>query len=174
MYDPSLYCFQDSYIADAPSQFSIPRHRLTILTKCFSLVTDDISVRSYFNPGLRDLRDYVNQSGLSRAAIFNQVEASLARLGTDYIDLLQIHRMDLENADAEETMKALHDLVQAGKVRYLGASSMFTWQFHHYNHVAEVRISLRSQSTCLLMRHPCVQKNGWTPFISMQNQYSLL
>lgn len=87
---------------------------------------------------MADTRDYVNQSGLSRAAIFSQVDASLARLGTDYIDLLQIHRADLENASAEETMKALHDLVQTGKVRYLGASSMWTWQLQHYNHVAEV------------------------------------
>jgi aryl-alcohol dehydrogenase-like predicted oxidoreductase len=98
-------------------------------------------------------RDYVNQWGLSRAAIFNAVEDSLARLETTYIDLLQIHRADPEVPFAE-TMEALHDLVKAGKVRYIGASSMWAWQFAEYQHVAE--------------------KNGWTKFVSMQNQYSLL
>lgn len=104
---------------------------------------------------LKDDRDYVNQDGLSRGAIFNQVHASLARLPTNYLDLLQIHRHD-PNTSFEDTMKALHDLMQAGKVRYIGASSMAmrTWQFCEYQHVAE--------------------KNGWTKFISMQNDYSLL
>jgi aryl-alcohol dehydrogenase-like predicted oxidoreductase len=98
-------------------------------------------------------RDYVNQSGLSREAIFNQVAGSLARLQTDYIDVYQVHRFD-PAVPIEETMKALHDLVQSGKVRYIGASSMRAWQFAEMNHVAE--------------------KNGWTKFISMQNEYSLL
>lgn len=104
-------------------------------------------------PNLKDTREYVNQSGLSRAAIFNAVNASLARLETSYIDLLQIHRYD-PDTPPEETMKALHDLVQSGKVRYIGASSMRSWQFSELNHIAE--------------------KNGWTKFISMQNEYSLL
>ena len=104
-------------------------------------------------PWLKDTRDYVNQSGLSRAAIFNQVDASLERLQTSYIDLLQIHRYD-PDTPPEETMKALHDLVQSGKVRYIGASSMRAWQFSELNHIAE--------------------KNGWTKFVSMQNEYSLL
>lgn len=86
---------------------------------------------------LYDTRDYINNYGLSRTAIFNQVDASLARLDTPYIDLLQIHRSDLDNTSAEETMKALHDLVASGKVRYIGASSMWAWQLAHYNHVAE-------------------------------------
>jgi aryl-alcohol dehydrogenase-like predicted oxidoreductase len=81
-------------------QFQIPRHRLTILTKCFNLVTDDVSI-SAFQPGIKDTRDYVNQSGLSRQAIFNQVNDSLARLEMDYVDLLQIHRADLKNVTAE-------------------------------------------------------------------------
>jgi len=102
---------------------------------------------------LRETRDYQNQYGLSRAAIFNAVEASLDRLQTSYIDLLQIHRYD-PDVRAEETMKALHDLIQMGKVRYIGACSMRTWQFAHLNEVAE--------------------KNGWTKFISMQSEYSLL
>jgi aryl-alcohol dehydrogenase-like predicted oxidoreductase len=109
--------------------------------------------RTAFNPDLAKLTQYINQRGLSRAAIFNAVEASLARLETPYIDLLQIHRYDSE-VPAEETMKALHDLVQSGKVRYIGASSMRCWQFAHLNEVAS--------------------KNGWTKFVSMQDEYSLL
>jgi len=140
-------------IGKAIKKYNIPRHRLVILSKCFMLTHDELDVYTPFNPNLRNTRDYVNQSGLSRPAIFNQVEASLERLQTSYIVVLQIHRSDLDNTPAEETMKALHDLVQMGKVRYLGASSMWTWQFAHYNHVAE--------------------KDGWTPFISMTNQYSL-
>ncbi|GJC99101.1 aldo/keto reductase [Colletotrichum higginsianum] len=94
-----------------------------------------------------------NQWGLSRGAIFNQVEASLKRLDTPYIDLLQIHRFD-PSTPIEETMKALHDLVLTGKVRYIGASSMWGTQFAQMQFVAE--------------------KNGWTKFVSMQNQYNLL
>jgi aryl-alcohol dehydrogenase-like predicted oxidoreductase len=90
--------------------------------------------------------------GLSRGAIFKAVDASLKRLGTDYIDLLQIHRYD-PTVPPEETMKALHDLVQAGRVRYIGASSMWTYQFANMQFIAE--------------------KNGWTKFVSMQNRYNL-
>jgi aryl-alcohol dehydrogenase-like predicted oxidoreductase len=104
-------------------------------------------------PELQHVQKYQNQYGLSRAAIFNAVEASLERLDTTYIDLLQIHRFD-PNTPAEETMKALHDLVESGKVRYIGASTMWTWQFAHYNSVAE--------------------KHGWTKFVSIQPEYSLL
>jgi len=92
-------------------------------------------------------------TGLSRTAIFTAVNASLARLETDYLDLLQIHRFD-PTVPIEETMEALHDLVRAGKVRYIGASSMWTYQFAMMQHVAE--------------------KNGWTKFVSMQDRYSLL
>jgi len=94
-----------------------------------------------------------NGAGLSRGAILTQVEASLRRLGTDYIDLYQIHRYDPQTP-IEETMQALHDLVRTGKVRYLGASSMWAWQFAQAQHAAEL--------------------NGWTPFVSMQDQYNLL
>ncbi|KAK7452145.1 hypothetical protein VKT23_012250 [Stygiomarasmius scandens] len=131
----------------------IPRNEILILTKCTGLVHKDVSVRGALHPELQDTREYVNQAGLSRAAIFNAVEASLARLNTTYIDLLQIHRFD-PKVEPEEIMKALHDLVQSGKVRYLGASSMRTWQFALLNEVAG--------------------KNGWTKFVSMQNEYSLL
>jgi 1-deoxyxylulose-5-phosphate synthase len=92
-------------------------------------------------------------SGLSRKAILEQIDASLTRLGTDYVDLYQIHRFDRDTPVAE-TMEALHDIVRAGKVRYLGASSMFGWQFAKLQRAAEV--------------------GGWTPFVSMQNQYNLL
>ena len=92
-------------------------------------------------------------SGLSRKAILEQVDASLARLGTDYVDLYQIHRFD-PDTPVEETMEALHDVVRAGKVRYLGASSMWAWQFAAMQHAADL--------------------GGWTRFVSMQNQYSLL
>lgn len=92
-------------------------------------------------------------SGLSRKAIMEQIDASLRRLGTDYVDLYQIHRFDRETP-VEETMAALHDVVRAGKARYLGASSMWAWQFAKLQHAAE--------------------RNGLTRFVSMQNQYSLL
>ena len=124
-----------------------------IASKCFHLVPDDPSIRPHLAPELKQQLQYVNQSGLSRAAIFNAVDASLARLETPYLDLLQIHRYDPE-VPAEETMKALHDLVERGKVRYIGASSMRCWQFAHLNEVAS--------------------KNGWTKFVSMQDEYSLL
>ncbi|WP_153502651.1 aldo/keto reductase [Cumulibacter manganitolerans] len=91
--------------------------------------------------------------GLSRKAIMAECEASLRRLGTDFIDLYQIHRWDY-STPIDETMEALHDLVRSGKVRYLGASSMHAWQFAKAQHLAEM--------------------NGWTPFIAMQDHYNLL
>jgi aryl-alcohol dehydrogenase-like predicted oxidoreductase len=94
-----------------------------------------------------------NDSGLSRGAILTQVDASLKRLKTDYIDLYQIHRYDA-NTPIEETLEALHDLVRSGKVRYIGASSMWTWQFVQAQYLADLR--------------------GWTRFVSMQNHYNLL
>ncbi|THV30004.1 aldo/keto reductase [Glycomyces paridis] len=92
-------------------------------------------------------------SGLSRRAVFEQIDASLQRLKTDYVDLYQIHRFD-PDTPVEETMEALHDLVKAGKVRYIGASSMWAWQFAKMQHAADL--------------------GGWTRFVSMQDQYSLL
>lgn len=94
-----------------------------------------------------------NGGGLSRKHILAQVDKSLERLGMDYIDLLIIHRWDY-NTPIEETMEALHDLVKSGKVRYIGASAMYAWQFQKAQYVAE--------------------SNGWTKFISMQNHYNLL
>lgn len=134
-------------------QSGIPRERLVIATKCYGLVSDSVGERTVTTPELKTQRYYINQFGLSRAAIFNAVDASLARLQLSYVDLLQIHRFD-PDTPVEETMKALHDLVESGKVRYIGASSMRTWQFAMMNEVAE--------------------KKGWTRFVSMQNEYSLL
>ncbi|WP_213816836.1 aldo/keto reductase [Glaciihabitans sp. dw_435] len=91
--------------------------------------------------------------GLSRAAIMHEVDASLKRLNTDYIDLYQIHRFD-PTVPVEETMEALHDVVKAGKARYIGASSMYAWQFSKMQYAADA--------------------NGWTRFVSMQDQYNLL
>ena len=99
------------------------------------------------------MSDRPNDGGLSRGHIMDAVDNSLRRLGTDHIDLYQIHRWD-DETPIEETMQALHDCVRAGKVRYLGASSMHAWQFAKAQHVAE--------------------RNGWTPFVSMQNHYNLL
>ena len=99
------------------------------------------------------MHDGPGGGGLSRKAIFEQADASLARLGTDYIDLYQIHRFD-PDTPVEETMEALHDLIKGGKVRYIGASSMHAWQFAKLQHAADL--------------------GGWTRFVSMQNQYNLL
>lgn len=98
-------------------------------------------------------KEYVNRGGLSRRAIHDAVDKSLARMGIDYIDLLQIHRFD-PHTPVEETMEALHDLVKSGKVLYIGASSMWAYQFATMQFVAE--------------------KHGWTKFVSMQNHYNLL
>ncbi len=98
-------------------------------------------------------RDGPNSRGLSRKAIMSSIDASLRRLGTDYVDLYQIHRWDPE-VPIEETLEALHDVVKAGKARYLGASSMWAWQFSKALHTAE--------------------SQGWTRFATMQNHYNLL
>jgi 1-deoxyxylulose-5-phosphate synthase len=94
-----------------------------------------------------------NGGGLSRKHIMSAIDASLGRLGMDYVDLYQIHRWD-NRTPIEETMEALHDVVRAGKARYIGASSMFAWQFAKAQHVAE--------------------RNGWTQFVAMQNHYNLI
>jgi aryl-alcohol dehydrogenase-like predicted oxidoreductase len=99
------------------------------------------------------MRPDVNGAGLSRKAIFAEIDASLKRLGTDYVDLYQIHRFDKE-VPLEETLEALHDVVKAGKARYIGASSMHAWQFCRALYLADL--------------------HGWTRFVSMQNHYNLL
>ncbi|MET7747615.1 aldo/keto reductase [Micromonospora sp. NPDC005367] len=99
------------------------------------------------------MRPGPNGAGLSRKAINTEIDNSLRRLGTDYVDLYQIHRFDYATP-IEETLEALHDLVKAGKVRYIGASSMHAWQFAKALYLADL--------------------NGWTRFVSMQNHYNLL
>jgi aryl-alcohol dehydrogenase-like predicted oxidoreductase len=94
-----------------------------------------------------------NGAGLSRKSILFEIDQSLRRLGTDYVDLYQIHRFD-HRTPIEETMEALHDVVKAGKARYIGASSMWAWQFAKAQHTAET--------------------HGWTRFVSMQNHYNLI
>jgi 1-deoxyxylulose-5-phosphate synthase len=112
------------------------RDRLVLATKVFYPMSDD-----------------PNDRGLSRKHIAASIDRSLARMGTDYVDLYVIHAFDAVTP-VEETMEALHDTVRAGKVRYLGASTMYTWQFAKMNHVAAM--------------------NGWTPFVNMQCQYNVL
>lgn len=99
------------------------------------------------------MRPGPNGAGLSRKAIFTEIDQSLRRLGTDYIDLYQIHRLD-QGTPMEETLEALHDVVKAGKARYLGASSMHAWEFSKAIHLQRA--------------------NGWSRFVSMQNHYNLL
>jgi len=99
------------------------------------------------------MRDEPNGKGLSRKAIFTEIDNSLQRLGTDYVDLYQIHRWDY-TTPIEETMEALHDVVKAGKARYIGASSMFAWQFSKALYTSDL--------------------HGWTRFVSMQNQLNLV
>jgi aryl-alcohol dehydrogenase-like predicted oxidoreductase len=99
------------------------------------------------------MRPGPNGAGLSRKAIMQEIDASLARLGTDYVDLYQIHRFD-HATPIEETLEALHDVVKAGKARYIGASSMYAWQFATMLHISEA--------------------NGWTRFATMQNYVNLL
>jgi aryl-alcohol dehydrogenase-like predicted oxidoreductase len=112
------------------------RERLVLATKVYYPMSDD-----------------PNDRGLSRKHIAASIDRSLARMGTDYVDLYVIHAFDADTP-VEETMQALHDIVRAGKVRYLGASTMYAWQFANMNHVAAM--------------------HGWTPFVNMQCQYNLL
>jgi len=114
----------------------INRESIVVATKVFNPMSDDI-----------------NDRGLSRKHIMASIDNSLKRLQMDYVDLYQIHRWDYDTP-IEETMEALNDVVRAGKVRYIGASSMFAWQFSKAQHVAEM--------------------NGWTKFVSMQNHYNLV
>jgi len=118
--------------------------------KDFASSRDDvvIATKCYFPTS-----DKPNRGGLSRKHIFEAIDASLKRLGMDYVDLYQIHRFDKETP-LEETLEALHDLVRSGKVRYIGASSMYAWQFAKAQYIAD--------------------KRGFTRFISMQNHYNLV
>ncbi|KAK5789189.1 hypothetical protein VI817_008313 [Penicillium citrinum] len=141
----------ETIIGKALERYSIPRSRVVIMTKLYyPVLEDDPDARP--NPAIND-GPLVNQMGLSRKHIFDAVDGSLRRLNSDYIDVLQLHRLDRETSP-EEIMRALHDLVQMGKVRYLGASSMHCWEFARLQYTAKMK--------------------NWTPFISMQGLYNLL
>jgi aryl-alcohol dehydrogenase-like predicted oxidoreductase len=114
----------------------VPRDQLVFTTKARYAMSDD-----------------PNDQGLSRKHLLSSIDASLTRMGTDYVDIFMAHAYD-STTPIEETMEALHDIVRSGKARYLGASTMYAWQFAQMNSVA--------------------RENGWTPFVNMQCQYSLL
>ncbi|CAO3701231.1 unnamed protein product [Rhizopus microsporus] len=139
-------------LGKAIKKFNMPRSRIVVATKLFFTVSEEMSQNTLGVRAQADIQT-VNSSGLSRKHIFEAVDASLERLGLDYIDLYQIHRFDPETP-IEETMEALNDLVRSGKVRYIGASSGYAWQFQKANAIAERR--------------------GWAKFVSMQNLYNLL
>ena len=126
----------EEIVGRALKDFGGSRERYVVATKVFNAMGDD-----------------PNERGLSRKHIMHAIDASLRRIGTDYVDLYQIHRFDYETP-VEETMRALHDVVKAGKALYIGASSMFAWQFAKMLHVADSR--------------------RLTRFVSMQNHYNLI
>jgi aryl-alcohol dehydrogenase-like predicted oxidoreductase len=139
-------------LGKAIKQLNLPRDEIVVMTKVFCTVGRD-STHLVATGAKPDELGYVNQHGLSRKHIFAAVKHSLERLQLDYIDLYQCHRFD-PNTPIEETMQALHDIVKAGYVRYIGMSSCYAWQFHAMQNYAI--------------------NNKLTPFISMQNYYSLL
>ncbi|KAI9019262.1 NADP-dependent oxidoreductase domain-containing protein [Phycomyces nitens] len=139
-------------LGKAIKQLQMPRNRIVVATKLLFPVSQDVGVNLYHS-NLDQSQEYVNTYGLSRKHVLDAVEASLERLGLEYIDLYQIQRFS-RNTPIEETMEALNDLVRSGKVRYIGASSMKAWEFQKANSIAE--------------------KNGWARFSSMQNLYNLL
>ncbi|KAJ6563021.1 Aldo/keto reductase [Mycena vulgaris] len=141
-------------LGNAIRKLNLPREELVIMTKLYAPVGKTVSTNTYdvMRAG-PDNVGYVNQHGLSRKHIFAGVQDSLKRLQLDYIDVLQCHRFDYQTP-IEETMQALHDVVKAGHVRYVGMSSCHAWQFH-------------------VMQNYAITHN-LTPFISMTNQYSLL
>ncbi|KAF2264718.1 Aldo/keto reductase [Lojkania enalia] len=141
----------EKIIAKALKQYNIPRSKVVILSKCYFGVQEDNPGAPIAAVSVND-GDMVNQVGLSRKHIFDAVDKSVERLGT-YIDVLQIHRLD-RGTPREEIMKALNDVVESGKVRYIGASSMAAWEFQTLQNIAE--------------------KHGWHKFISMQNYYNLI
>jgi len=146
----------DEFVLDTADMYSVGDSEIVTgsALREFAKRDDIVLASKVYFPNRKDATSIsVNSNGLSRKHIMESIEGSLKRLGTDYIDLYQIHRFDKETP-IEETMGALHDLVRSGKVRYIGASSMWTWQFAKAQHIAKER--------------------GFTQFVSMQNHYNLI
>jgi aryl-alcohol dehydrogenase-like predicted oxidoreductase len=142
------------YLGRAIKALDLPRDEIVVMTKLFAAVAKSVELTVHTKPAAElDEEGYVNQHGLSRKHIFDSVKKSLDRLQLEYIDVLQCHRFD-PDTPIEETMQALHDVVKAGYVRYIGMSSCYAWQFH-------------------IMQNYAITHN-LTPFISMQNHHSLV
>lgn len=143
----------EEILGKAIKKYNWRRENIIVATKVYFMVTHpgEATPDQTATSNEKDNKGYVNMYGLSRKHIFDSVDASLKRLDLDYIDLLQIHRFDYDTP-IKETMKALHDVVQSGKVRYIGASSMWAHQFQEMQFTARM--------------------NGWTEFVSMQNLYN--
>jgi aryl-alcohol dehydrogenase-like predicted oxidoreductase len=138
-------------LGKAIKKYDWRRGNIVIATKVFGVVGRGLENAHVMSNDEREQAGYINQFGLGRKHIFDSVDASLERLGLDYIDLLQVHRWD-PLVTAKEVMKALHDVVATGKVRYIGASSMWAHQFLELQYTARL--------------------NGWTEFVSMQNLHN--
>ncbi|CAE6480741.1 unnamed protein product [Rhizoctonia solani] len=154
----NVYSSGDSerILGKAIKQLNLPRDEIVVMTKMYHLVTRDNSELKWVGDGdspQADAKGYANQYGLSRKHIFESIKHSLDRLQLDYVDVLQCHRFDYHTPIAE-TMQALHDVVKAGYARYIGMSSCHAYQFHAMQNYAIA--------------------NNLTPFISMQNQHSLV
>ncbi|KAI0055137.1 aryl-alcohol dehydrogenase [Artomyces pyxidatus] len=147
--------YSEIVLGKAIKELQLPRDEIVVMTKLWGVVsrTPGVLSKDLFAVKASEEAGYVNQRGLSRKHIFDSVKQSLARLQLDYIDVFQCHRFD-RDTPIEETMQALHDVVQAGYVRYIGMSSCWAYQFHEMQNYAIT--------------------HNLTPFISMQNQYSLL
>lgn len=143
----------EKILGKAIKKLQLPRSEIVVMTKLFGTVAHEPGTNFITSGKKPDEHRYVNQHGLSRKHIFAAVKASLKRLDLEYVDLLQCHRFDYETP-IEETMQALHDVVQAGYVRYIGMSSCWAYQFHAMQNYAIA--------------------NKLTPFISMQNHHNLL
>jgi len=143
----------EQILGKAIRELNLPRDEIVVMTKLFGVVNRTPTEPRNQPVDFTDKAGYVNQRGLSRKHIFESIKHSLERLQLDYVDLLQCHRFD-DNTPIEETMQALHDIVKAGYVRYIGMSSCYAWQFH-------------------IMQNYAIQ-NNLTPFISMQNHYNVL
>jgi len=143
----------EEILGKAIKKFGWRRESLVIATKVWAPVGRGLEQPLAMTNDEKDNAGYVNQYGLSRKHIFESIDASLKRLDLPYVDLLQIHRFD-PTTPPKETMEALHDIVKSGKVRYIGASSMYTHQLLEYQYIARM--------------------HGWTEFISMQNLHNAI